>query len=89
MALGIDGAAHRGALKSNGAAIAVFGTGLDIVYPAKHRNLAHKIAERGLILSEFPLSMPSKAKNFPRSNILISGLSLGCLVVEANLIAAQ
>ena len=85
MALGIDVAAHRGALKSNGAAIAVFGTGLDIVYPAKHRNLAHKIAERGLILSEFPLSMPSKAKNFPRRNMLISGLSLGCLVVEANI----
>ncbi len=85
MALGIDGAAHRGALKSNGATIAAVGTGLDIVYSAKHRDLAHKIAERGLILSEFPLSMPSKAKNFPRRNMLISGLSLGCLVVEANI----
>ena len=85
MALGIDGMAHSGALKSNGATIAVVGTGLDIVYPAKHRQLAHQIAERGLILSEFPLNTPSKAQNFPRRNRIISGLSLGCLVVEANI----
>lgn len=84
LALGIDGAAHRGAIKANGATIAVVGTGLDIVYPAKHRELAHQIAERGLILSEFPLGTPSKPQNFPKRNRIISGLSMGCLVVEAN-----
>ncbi len=85
LALGIDGAAHRGALSANGATIAVVGTGLDIVFPAKHRDLAHHIVERGLIISEFALSTPSKPQNFPRRNRIISGLSLGCLVVEANL----
>ena len=86
MALGIDGAAHRGALKANGATVAVVGTGLDIVYPAKHRDLAHQIIEKnGLIISEFALGTPSKPQNFPKRNRIISGLSLGCLVVEANL----
>jgi DNA processing protein len=84
MALGIDGAAHRGALRGTGATIAVIGTGMDIVYPSRHRELAHQIAERGLIVSEFSLGTPSKAQNFPRRNRLISGLSIGCLVVEAN-----
>lgn len=85
MALGIDGAAHRGALKHNGATIAVVGTGLDIVYPSRHRVLAHQIVQRGLIVSEFALGTPSRPQNFPRRNRIISGLAQGCLVVEANL----
>lgn len=84
LALGIDGAAHRGGLKGNGSTIAVVGTGLDIVYPARHRELAYQIVEHGLILSEFGLGTPSRAQNFPRRNRIISGLALGCLVVEAN-----
>lgn len=85
MALGIDGAAHRGALQGRSSTIAAVGTGLDIVYPAKHRQLAHEIAAKGVIISEFPLGTPSMAQNFPRRNRIISGLSRGCLVVEANL----
>lgn len=85
MALGIDGAAHRGALLGRSSTIAAVGTGLDIVYPAKHRQLAHEIAEKGVMISEFPLGTPSMAQNFPRRNRIISGLSGGCLVVEANL----
>lgn len=92
LALGIDGAAHEGALQgmpdtadAPAATVAVVGTGLDLRYPARHRALAGRIAARGLIVSEFPLGTPPLPPNFPRRNRLISGLSQGTLVVEAAL----
>ena len=85
MALGIDGAAHDGGLAGRGSTIAVVGTGLDRIYPARHRALAHRIAKDGLLLSEFELGMPPLAENFPQRNRLIAGLSRGTLVVEAAL----
>ncbi len=83
LALGIDAAAHRGGLAGASSSVAVLGTGADIVYPARNRALAHELAARGALVSEFPLGMRPLAGNFPRRNRLISGLALGCLVVEA------
>jgi DNA processing protein len=89
LALGIDGAAHDGALEGAAdqalATIAVVGTGLDRVYPKQHLQLAHRIAARGLIVSEYPLGTPPLPQNFPRRNRLIAALSQGTLVVEAAL----
>jgi DNA processing protein len=89
LALGIDGAAHEGALEGAApdavATIAVVGTGLDRVYPKRHLELAHRIAERGMILSEYPIGTPPLASNFPRRNRLIAALGQGTLVVEAAL----
>lgn len=83
MALGIDTAAHDGSLRGPGSTVAVIGTGADIVYPARNRALAHRIAAEGCIVSEYALGTPAIASNFPRRNRIISGLARGVLVVEA------
>ena len=85
LAAGIDGAAHEGALLGSGGTVAVVGTGLDQVYPARHRALAQRVRERGLILSEYLPGTPPLAQNFPQRNRIIARLSRGTLVVEAAL----
>jgi len=85
LALGVDAAAHEGGLAGIGSTLAVVGTGLDRVYPARHLDLAHVIAERGGLLTEFAPGTPPRERNFPRRNRLISGLARGVLVVEAAL----
>jgi DNA processing protein len=85
LAFGIDGAAHEGGLAGPGSTVAVVGTGLDRVYPARHRALAHRIAEAGVLVSEFAPGTPPLPQNFPLRNRIIAGLSRGTLVVEAAL----
>jgi DNA processing protein len=83
LALGVDAAAHRGGLAGAASSVAVLGTGADIVYPARNRDLAHELAAHGALVSEYPLGMRPLPGNFPRRNRVISGLAQGCLVVEA------
>ena len=82
MARGIDTAAHKGALTAGGGTIAVLGCGVDVIYPSENRGLATQLAEKGLIVSEFPMGSVAFPQNFPIRNRIISGLSLGVLVVE-------
>jgi DNA processing protein len=85
LARGVDGTAHRAALDAGGRTIAVVASGLDSVYPAEHAALARRIAETGAVIGEYPLGVRAHARNFPRRNRILSGLTLGTLVVEAGI----
>lgn len=83
LARGIDSIGHHSALRGKGRTVAVFGSGLDVIYPREHTRLAQRIMENGAIISEFPLGTKPLAENFPKRNRLISGLSLGVIIIEA------
>ena len=85
LARGIDGVSHKAALEAGGRTIAVLGSGIDVIYPSDHRNLAHKIIDNGALISDYPLGTLPEGSNFPPRNRIISGLSLGTIVVEAGL----
>jgi DNA processing protein len=85
MALGVDAAAHEGALEGAASTVAVLGTGIDRVYPARNLELAHRLAARGVMISDYPLGTPPLPANFPRRNRIISGMAKGVLVVEASM----
>lgn len=85
LALGVDGAAHRGALDAGGRTLAVLGTGVDVAYPAAHQTLVQDLLPQGALISEYPPGLPPRAGHFPRRNRIISGMSRGTLVVEASL----
>jgi DNA processing protein len=84
MARGIDSVAHKGALQGGGRTIAVLGCGVDVIYPSENRNLFYQIIEHGAVLSEFPMGSPPEGGHFPRRNRIISGLSMGVVIVQAS-----
>ncbi len=89
MARGIDSVAHKGALQGGGRTIAVLGCGVDVIYPSENRNLFHEIIEQGAILSEFPMGSPPEGGHFPRRNRIISGLSIGAVIVQASAVSGS
>jgi DNA processing protein len=84
MARGIDSVAHKGALQGGGRTIAVLGCGVDVIYPSENRDLFYQIIEHGAVLSEFPMGSPPEGGHFPRRNRIISGLSIGAVIVQAS-----